>query len=59
MLIVGQASASPLLPGVTYFGIDSTHTELSKFDSKYSPGFRTVSKTLRSWTEEGTHCLNT
>jgi hypothetical protein len=53
MLIVDQLSASPMLPYVTYFGIEATHSGMSKFDSKNSPGYINVTSTLRTWVQEG------
>jgi hypothetical protein len=52
-IIVDRLSAGPLLPGVTYFGIESSHAGMSKFNSKNSPGYLNVSATLRSWSQEG------
>lgn len=47
--IVDQDSASPLLPNVTYFGIEATHSGMCKFETKNSPGYTNVSGTLKSW----------
>jgi hypothetical protein len=47
--IVDQHSAGPLLPDVQYFGIEATHSAMSKFESKNAPGYTNVSVTLRSW----------
>jgi len=44
-LIVDQGSAGPLLPDVTYFGIEATHSTMCKFDSKNSPGWTNISVT--------------
>ncbi|KAE8447983.1 hypothetical protein EG329_009906 [Mollisiaceae sp. DMI_Dod_QoI] len=52
MLIVDQASASPQLPNVQYFGIEATHSGMCKFDSKNSPGYTNVSVTLKQWVQE-------
>lgn len=52
-IIVDPFSAGPLHPGVTYFGIESSHAGMSKFDSKSSPCYLTVSATLRLWSHEG------
>jgi hypothetical protein len=51
-LIVDQGSAGPLLPDVTYFGIEATHSTMCKFDSKNSPGWTNISVTIRSWIQE-------
>jgi hypothetical protein len=48
-LIVDQTSASPMLPDVTYFGIANTHSGMCKYESKNSPGYLTVSTTLKNW----------
>lgn len=52
MLIVDQNSAGPLLPDVQYFGIEATHSEMCKFESKNSPGYLNISTTIKSWVEE-------
>jgi hypothetical protein len=52
-IIVDPLSAGPLLPDVTYFEIESSHAGMSKFDSKNSPGYLSISATLRSWSQEG------
>jgi hypothetical protein len=49
LFVVDQHSAGPLLPDVQYFGIEATHSSMSKFESKNSPGYTNVSVTLRSW----------
>lgn len=51
MFIVDQESASPLLPNVTYYGIEATHSGMCKFETKNSPGYTNVSGTLKSWIE--------
>ncbi|KAE8441484.1 hypothetical protein EG329_004908 [Mollisiaceae sp. DMI_Dod_QoI] len=51
-LIVDQTSACPQLPGVVYFGIEASHSEMCKFESKDSPGFRNLSVMIRKWVEE-------
>lgn len=50
--IVDQESASPLLPNVTYYGIEATHSGMCKFETKNSPGYTNVSGTLKSWVIE-------
>ncbi|TAQ89882.1 hypothetical protein B7494_g1819 [Chlorociboria aeruginascens] len=50
--VVDQASASPLLPDVQYFGIEATHSGMAKFESKNSPGYLNVSTTIKSWVVE-------
>jgi len=50
--IVDQASASPLLPDVQYFGIEASHSGICKFESKNSPGYLNVSTTIKSWVTE-------
>jgi hypothetical protein len=46
---VDAASASPQLVGVTYYGIEATHSRMCKFDSENAPGYRTVSTAIREW----------
>lgn len=50
VFVVDQVSASPQLPGVKYYGIEATHSEMCKFESKKAPGYLNVSTTLRRWT---------
>ncbi|KAI0598382.1 hypothetical protein F4775DRAFT_583770 [Biscogniauxia sp. FL1348] len=49
MLVVDSTSASPQLPGVTYYAIEATHSGMCKFDSKNAPGYRTISTAIRDW----------
>ncbi len=51
-LIVDQNSAGPLLPDVTYYGIEATHSGMCKFQSKYSPGYLNISTTVKTWIGE-------
>lgn len=48
-LIVDANSASPQLPGVTYYGIEATHTGMCKFASPSAPGYRNISTDIRQW----------
>lgn len=50
--MVDQDSASPQLPGVTYYGIEASHSGMCKFDSANAPGFRNVSTAIRDWVHE-------
>ncbi|KAM5351776.1 hypothetical protein ACJ41O_004499 [Fusarium nematophilum] len=52
IIIVDAASASPQLPGVTYYGIEATHSGMCKFDAPSSPGFRNVSVAIRGWVQD-------
>ncbi|KAF4982701.1 hypothetical protein FZEAL_1728 [Fusarium zealandicum] len=52
IIIVDATSASPQLPGVTYYGIEATHSGMCKFDSMSSPGFRNVSISIRQWVQD-------
>ena len=51
-LIVDQLSAGPLLPDVTYYGIEATHSGMCKFESKFAPGYLNISTTIKSWALE-------
>jgi hypothetical protein len=51
-LVVDMSSASPQLPGVTCFGIEATHLDMCRYESRNSPGFRNVSLTINSWVKE-------
>lgn len=48
-MVVDANSASPQLPGVTYYGIEATHSRMCKFPSPSAPGYRTVSTDIRQW----------
>ncbi|KAI0114293.1 hypothetical protein F4776DRAFT_656690 [Hypoxylon sp. NC0597] len=48
-LIVDSQSASPQLPGVTYYAIEATHSGMCKFESRNAPGYRTVATAIRDW----------
>ncbi|KAM3081758.1 hypothetical protein ACMFMG_005204 [Clarireedia jacksonii] len=50
--VVDQASASPLLPDVSYFGVEATHSGMCKFESKRAPGYMNVSTKLKTWALE-------
>ncbi len=50
--IVDQASASPQLPGVRYYGIEASHSTMCKFESKSSPGYLNISTQIRTWVLE-------
>ncbi|ODA75958.1 hypothetical protein RJ55_08599 [Drechmeria coniospora] len=49
IIVVDANSASPQLPGVTYYGIEATHGMMCKFDSPSAPGFRAISTDIRQW----------
>ncbi|RGP80658.1 hypothetical protein FLONG3_1262 [Fusarium longipes] len=51
-IVVDAKSAAPPLPGVTYYGIEACHSEMCKFDSIESPGFRNITTTLEKWIEK-------
>ncbi|KAH8903689.1 hypothetical protein BR93DRAFT_930843 [Coniochaeta sp. PMI_546] len=52
VMVVDPSSASPQLPGVTYYGIEATHSGMCKFESNTAPGFRTVSTAIGEWVKE-------
>lgn len=47
--IVDQLAASPQLPGVSYYGIENTHSGMCKFESKNAPGYLNVSTQIKIW----------
>ncbi|CAG9941268.1 unnamed protein product [Clonostachys rosea f. rosea IK726] len=49
IIVVDADSASPQLPGVTYYGVEATHSQLCKFASPSAPGFRALSTDIREW----------
>ncbi|CRK16433.1 hypothetical protein BN1708_011771 [Verticillium longisporum] len=52
-LVVDSASANPELPGVQYFGIEATHSNMCKFSSSTSHGYRIVTSAIREWVIQG------
>ncbi|KAK2003034.1 hypothetical protein LX36DRAFT_175858 [Colletotrichum falcatum] len=59
MLVVDAKSASPQLPGVTYYGIEATHSGMCKFGSTSAPGYRNVSTAIRDWAEDAQQVIRT
>ncbi|KAI1175275.1 hypothetical protein F4777DRAFT_335580 [Nemania sp. FL0916] len=59
MLVVDAASASPQLPGVTYYAIEATHSGMCKFDNNNAPGYRTISSSIREWVEDAPEVIAT
>ncbi|KAK4231930.1 hypothetical protein QBC38DRAFT_525734 [Podospora fimiseda] len=53
VLVVDAASAGPQLPGVTYYGIEASHSGMCKFESEKAPGWVNVSTALREWVGDG------
>ncbi|TGJ79626.1 hypothetical protein E0Z10_g9127 [Xylaria hypoxylon] len=58
-LVVDASSASPQLPGVTYYAIEATHSGMCKFDSKNAPGYRTISSAMREWVLDAPDVITT
>ncbi|KFY52472.1 hypothetical protein V496_08418, partial [Pseudogymnoascus sp. VKM F-4515 (FW-2607)] len=54
VFVVDQASASPPLPGVRYYGIEGTHSSMCKFESKNAPGYLNVSTAIKGWANDCT-----
>lgn len=50
--VVDRASAAPMLPNTTPVGIEANHSQMCKFENKDSPGYMTVTTTIRSWVVE-------
>jgi hypothetical protein len=50
--IVDRESAALLLPGVNYYGIEATHSNMCKFESKSSPGYLNISTRIRTWVQD-------
>ncbi|KAK3192019.1 hypothetical protein K4F52_002064 [Lecanicillium sp. MT-2017a] len=49
IIVVDANSASPQLPGVTYYGVEATHSQMCKFDNANAPGFRALTTDMRQW----------
>ncbi|KAG5922967.1 hypothetical protein E4U42_005083 [Claviceps africana] len=50
--VVEAGSASPQLPGVTYYGVEASHSQMCKFAGPNAPGFRALSTDIREWVRE-------
>ncbi|KAI0189553.1 lipa and NB-ARC domain-containing protein [Xylaria flabelliformis] len=59
MLVVDASSAGPQLPGVTYYAIEATHSNMCKFDSKNAPGYRTIATAIREWVLDAPDVIKT
>ncbi|KAI0538574.1 hypothetical protein GGR58DRAFT_467758 [Xylaria digitata] len=59
MLVVDASSASPQLPGVTYYAIEATHSGMCKFDNKNAPGYRTIASAIREWVLDAPDVITT
>lgn len=59
MLVVDARSAGPQLPGVTYYGIEATHSGMCKFPDQHAPGYRNVSTAIRDWVRESPSVIQT
>ena len=55
--IVDHASASPNMPGVTYFGIEATHEEMCKFKSSTSTGYLNIAIGIKRWVASCTEII--
>ncbi|KAJ4141129.1 hypothetical protein NW768_000336 [Fusarium equiseti] len=55
--IVDAKSAGPLLPGVTYYGIEANHSNMCKFESTSSPGFRNIATTIQQWVDKSPYLV--
>ncbi|KAK0725309.1 hypothetical protein B0H67DRAFT_126762 [Lasiosphaeris hirsuta] len=49
VFVVDTASANPQMVGVTYYGIEATHSGMCKFESGNAPGYLNVSTAIREW----------
>nr|CEG04690.1 unnamed protein product [Fusarium clavum] len=56
--IVDARSAGPLLPGVTYYGIEANHSNMCKFESTSSPGFRNIATTIQQWVDKAPYLVH-
>lgn len=57
--IVDEASAAPILDDTERSGIAADHRNICKFDSKDSPGFRTVVAALRRYSSDAPSVIAT
>ncbi|WAO88129.1 Hypothetical protein NCS54_00546200 [Fusarium falciforme] len=52
VFVVGAEAANPLLPYVTYFGIEAAFLAMSKFDSLKTPGFIRIRASIQKWVRD-------
>lgn len=57
--VVDANSAGPQLPGVTYYGIEATHSTMCKFGSEDAPGYSNVSGAIFQWVVEAPEFIQT
>jgi hypothetical protein len=50
--VVDAISAGPQLPGVVYYGIEATHSNMCKFESATASGYFNVSNAILQWISE-------
>lgn len=54
-----NSSAGPRLFGVTYYGIEATHSDMCKFASVDSPGYLTIASSIREWVADSPNVIPT
>src|SRR5579862_2025006 len=47
--IVDQNSAAPVFEGAEYAGIEATHSNMGRFETKDSPGYSVVAEAINRW----------
>ncbi|KAI9860177.1 MAG: hypothetical protein M1813_006287 [Trichoglossum hirsutum] len=52
--VVDEPSAAPNIDGAEYAGIEANHSEMSKFDSKNSPGYDLVAEAIQRYANKET-----
>lgn len=57
--IVDETSAAPILDDTERSGIAADHRNMVKFDTKDSPGFRTVVAALKRWAQDAPGLVRT
>lgn len=45
------------MPGVTYYGIEANHSNMCKFESTSSPGFRNIATTIQQWVDKAPYLV--
>jgi protein SERAC1 len=46
---VDQHSAAPIFEGAEYAGIEATHLNMCRFETKDSPGYNVVAEAINRW----------
>jgi hypothetical protein len=55
--VVDHKSAAPQLPGVVYYGIEATHSDMVKFESANTHGYASIAGAIKEWVVNAPACI--